>query len=235
MDIELDALLTRGREAYRRGDLVKAELALTEALDRGAHDYADVHHLLGVVYHSWGLYSKARSAFETALRINPRYAEAALSLSITYNDLGRYTEAQEVLADVVRPSQGGLDPLTRAKIANLHAAVGDAYRSATLPAEAAIEFRRALKLSPQFVDIRLRLAQCLSEAGDAQAAVVELRQALTDNPHYVPALLQLGLLLYGLGDRAGAREALESVLRLKPGHERATTYLRMLEQSARSE
>ena len=108
MDMELDALLARGREAYRRGDLVKAELALTEALEKGAGDYADVHHLLGVVYHSWGLYSKARGAFETALRINPHYTEAALSLSITYNDLGRYTEAQEVLADVVRPSSGGL-------------------------------------------------------------------------------------------------------------------------------
>lgn len=235
MDMELDALLARGREAYRRGDLVKAELALTEALEKGAGDYADVHHLLGVVYHSWGLYSKARGAFETALRINPHYTEAALSLSITYNDLGRYTEAQEVLADVVRPSGGGLDDLTRAKISNLHAAVGDAYRSAALPGEAAVEFRRALGLAPRFVDIRLRLAQSLSEAGDTAAAVAELKQALTDNPHYVPALLQLGLLLYATGDQAGARDALEKVLRLKPGHERATTYLRMLEQSTRSE
>lgn len=229
MDAELEALLTKGRDAYARGDLVMSEQALTEALERGAKDFADVHHLLGVVYHSWGLYAKARGAFEAALKINPRYTEAALNLSITYNDLGRYAEAQEVLQEVVGEREGALDTLTRAKIANLHAAVGDAYRSAGLPEDAAAEYRRALSLSERFVDIRARLAQSLAECGRNSEAIDELRRALSDNPHYVPALLQLGLLLHSTGDQAGARATLENVLRLKPGHERASTYLRMLE------
>jgi tetratricopeptide (TPR) repeat protein len=235
MNAELETLLMRGRDAFKRGDLVKAEQSLTEAIEKGAKDFADVHHLLGVVYHSWGLYAKARGAFEAALAINPRYTEAALNLSITYNDLGRYTEAQEVLAKVVGEPDGALDTLTRAKIANLHAAVGDAYRSAGLPAEAAIEYGRALALSAHFVDIRARRAQALSEAGQPKEAIGELQRALSDNPHYVPALLQLGLLLHTTGDKTGAREALERVLRLKPGHERAETYLRMLEPGAGSE
>lgn len=229
MNAELETLLSRGRESYERGDLAQAEQALTEAIENGARDFADVHHLLGLVYHSWGLYSKARHAFEAALAINPRYTEAALNLSITYNDLGRYTEAQEVLAEVVREPDGLLDTLTRAKIANLHAAVGDAYRSAKLPREAAAEYARALELCGRFVDIRVRRAAALAEAGDNEAAIGELRRAHADNPNYLPALLQLGLLLHSTGDRTGAKAALEEVLRLKPGHERATTYLRMLE------
>lgn len=236
MDPDLDALLAEGREAYRRGDLSTAERALSGALDRGAGDFADVHHLLGIVYHAWGLYGKARASFENALRINPHYSEAALSLSITYNDLGRYADAQSVLARVPRADDSaGTDALTRAKIANLHAAVGDAYRSARMPAEAAIEFRRALALAPRFVDIRLRLAQALDEAGESAAAIAELRRAREDNPRYVPALLLLGLLLHGSGDDAAAKEALESVLEVRPGHARAESYLRMLEPSPRSE
>lgn len=234
MNAELETLLLRGREAYKRGDLVNAERALTEAIEKGAKDFADVHHLLGVVYHSWGLYAKARGAFESALQINPHYTEAAMNLSITYNDLGRYTEAQEVLAQVVGDRDQALDLLSRAKIANMHAAVGDAYRSAGLPAEAAIEYERALGLCARFVDIRSRRAAALAEASRPDEAIVELKKAVADNPHYVPALLQLGLLLHAQGDTAGAREALEQVLRLKPGHERAATYLRMLEPESGS-
>jgi len=235
VEADLEALLAEGREAYRRGDLTVAEKSFTVAIERGAGDYADIHHLLGVIYHSWGVYGKARSAFETALRINPHYSEAALSLSITYNDLGRYAEAQAVLSTAKGDAEGGYDTLTRAKIANLHASVGDAYRSAHLPADAAIEYRRALALSPRFVDIRLRLAQSLQDSGDPAGAILELRRAQMDNPRYVPALLHLGLMLHGAGDLAGAKEALQSVLGIRPGHERAESYLRMLEPSPRSE
>ena len=35
----------------------------------------------------------AEEAFENALRLNPRYTEAALNLSVTYNDRGKYERA----------------------------------------------------------------------------------------------------------------------------------------------
>jgi tetratricopeptide (TPR) repeat protein len=236
VDPELDGLISGGREAYAKGDLAKAEESLTKAIERGASNYADLRHILGVVYHSWGQYSKARAMFEEALKINPRYTEAALNLAITYNDLGRYAEARDVLAKAL-PKDGreSGDSLAKAKLANLHAEVGDAYRSAGMPKDAAIEYRRALGLCPRFVDIRARLAQALTEAKLTHEAVAELRLALADHPNYVPALLQLGLLLHASGESKGAREALESVLRIQPGHDRAATYLRMLEPSERSD
>lgn len=230
MDLDLSQLLSGGRDAYERGDYAKSEELLGRALDQGAGAYADVHHILGVIYHSWGMFSKARAAFEDALRINPTYTEAALNLSITYNDLGRYAEAQEVLQRAFPTEDDGApSALTRAKIANMHAAVGDAYRSADLPKEAALEYRRALGLCPHFVDIRRRLADALADAGDEDAAMEELRLALRDNPNYVPAMLQLGLLLTARKQEEAARKILERVLELRPGHERALTYLRMLD------
>jgi tetratricopeptide (TPR) repeat protein len=234
MDVPLAELIALGREAYARGDLEKAESALTEAVGRGAASYADVHNILGVVYHSWGQFSKARASFEEALKINPRYTEAALNLSITYNDLGRYAEARDVMNRTLSKDDGA-DALAKAKLANLHAEVGDAYRSTRMPKDAAIEYRRALGLCPRFVDIRARLAQALTEDGQPDEAIAELRLALSDNPGYVPGLLQLGLLLHARGDAKGAREALEAVLTIQPGNERATTYLRMLEPGERSD
>ena len=165
MDAELSALLAEGRAAYDRGDMARAEHCFTEALEGGAAEFADVHHALGVVYHSWGLYAKARARLEEALRLNPKYAEASLNLAITYNDMGRYAEAQELLSASKVGAPSDLDDLARSKIANLHAELGDAYRSAGLAGEAAVEYRRALGLCPTYVDIRARLARAAGAAG----------------------------------------------------------------------
>lgn len=235
MDTELDRLLTEGRSAYRTGDLRRAEAMLSQAASGGAARYADVHHTLGVIYHTLGQFSKARSSFEQALRINPNYTEAALNLSITYNDLGRYAEAREVFAKALPPDGEQLDSFARGKIANLHAEVGDAYRSVGLTKEAAIEYRRALGLCPGFLDIRMRLSHALTDQGETQEAIEQARLVLLDNPNYAPAYLHLGMLLHRTGDEPGARKALRDLLGRDPGNERAQAYLRLLEPGTRSE
>jgi tetratricopeptide (TPR) repeat protein len=235
MDVELERLLTEGREAYRLGDHARAENLLSQALRTGAGRYADVHHMLGVVYHTNGQFSKARAAFEDALKINPNYTEAALNLSITYNDLGRYAEAREVYARALPARDAQIDNFTRGKIANLHAQVGDAYRSVGMSKDAAIEYRRALGLCPGFIDIRMRLVHALAEIGAVDEAINESQLVLLENPNYVPAHLHLGLLLHRKGDLDGARRALGEVVKRDPQHESATMYLRMLEPNARSD
>lgn len=235
MEVELERLLGEGREAYRTGDHPRAESLLSLAIRSGAARFADVHHMLGVLYHHAGQFSKARAAFEEALKINPNYTEAALNLSITYNDLGRYAEAREIYARALPPPDAEIDSFTRGKIANLHAQVGDAYRSVGLAKDATIEYRRALGLCPAFIDIRMRLVHALSDHGALAEAADEARLVLLENPNYVPAHLHLGLLLHRKGDVDGARKALAEVVRREPHHESATMYLRMLEPGQRSE
>lgn len=232
---QLERLLNEGRDAFRSADYVRAESLLKRALESGAGAYADVHHTLGIIYHTWGQFPKAREAFEEALRINPKYTEAALNLSITYNDLGRYAEAQELFARIQPAPEERIDGFTRGKIANLHRAVGEAYRSAGLATEAAEEYRRAIGLCPDFIDIRMDLAHALAEAGDVSGAVQQAKEVLRRRPDYEPALLHLGLFLHRTGDIPGAKRAFLTVLDHSPDHERAAIYLRMLEQEARSE
>ncbi len=225
----LERLLADGKDAFRSADYVRAEALLKQALDNGAAGYADVHHTLGLIYHTWGRFPQARAAFEEALRINPRYTEAALNLAITYNDLGRYAEAQELFLRVQPSPEERVDNLTRGKIANLHKTVGEAYRSAGLAREAAEEYDKALALCPDFVDIRMELAHALAEAGDVERAIDQMEAVLARRPGFEPALLHLGLLLHRAGDVAAAKTAFSQVLDVHPGHERAAMYLRMLE------
>jgi tetratricopeptide (TPR) repeat protein len=87
--------------------------------------------MLGVVYHAQGRFQDAEGAFETALRLNPRYTEAALNLSVTYNDRGKYDLAREVYRRAVTASAsqpGSLDQFARGKLADMHADLGAARR-----------------------------------------------------------------------------------------------------------
>src|SRR5437764_1353033 len=184
MDDAVRELVALGKDHFQRGDWSLAAGHLEQVVARGAA-FADVHHMLGVCYHPLGEFDAAQRAFERALEINPAYVEASLNLAILCNDLGQYEKAQRVYANAVERARNGarakpgdepLDAFTRGKIANLHAAVGDAYLAARRTRDAAAEYRRALELSPAFVDLRLKLAGALREAGELQAATTELRR-----------------------------------------------------------
>jgi tetratricopeptide (TPR) repeat protein len=236
MDDQLRELVALGREHFQRGDYSLAAGHLEQAVARGVA-FADVHHMFGVIYHHLGEFAAAQRALEKALAINPSYVEAGLNLAIVCNDLGQYERAQQVYGAALsrartrgkREANGDepMDPYTRGKIANLHAAVADGYLSMRRPNDAAAEFRRALSLCPTFLDLRLRLAHALREANDVEAAVAELRLAVQHAPAYVPARVALGMALYAGGKVDEAATHWEEVLRMEPQHRTAGLYLKL--------
>lgn len=229
-------LVALGKERFQRGDHSAAAGCFEQALASGVN-WPDVHHLLGLSYHHLGEYTQAQRAFETALQLNPAYVEAALNLAIVCNDLGQYDRARQVYESAVNhsqrtrePDRSGDEPLdgwSKAKIANLHAEVGEAYASSRRPRDAANEYRKALALCPQFADLRLKLAQCLGDAGQRAEALEQLREAVAQAPAFLPARIALGISLYALGHREQAAAHWEEVLRQDPNHRTATTYLKL--------
>jgi tetratricopeptide (TPR) repeat protein len=236
MDDQVRELVALGKEHFQRGDWSLAAGHLEQVVARGGV-FADVHHMLGVIYHQLGEFEAAQRAFEKALEINPRYVEAALNLAIVCNDLGQYERARQIYDDAVsrvrsnqlRDPSGDepLDSYTRGKVANLHAAVADGYLSVRRPNDAAAEYRRALSLCPTFVDLRLKLAHALREANDLEGSLAEYRIAVQHAPAYVPARVSLGTALYAGGKLDEAVAQWEEVLRMDPSHRTAGMYLKL--------
>ena len=237
MDDHVRELVALGREHFQRSEWSLAAGCLEQVVARGLA-FPDVHHLLGLIHHQLGEFELAQAAFQRALDINPSYIEAALNLAIVCNDLGQYERAQQVYGEAVarvrssapREASGDepLDTFARGKIANLHAAVADTYLSVLRPRDAAAEYRRALLLCPTFVDLRLKLAGALREAGDQAAALEELRLAVEQAPAYVPARLALGTCCYASGKLDEAVRQWEEVVRMEPLHRTAGMYLKLL-------
>jgi tetratricopeptide (TPR) repeat protein len=216
-----------GRDRFDRGDADAALLQL-EPLAERYPGYADVQYMLAVLRERQGEIEVATTLLERALRINPRYTEAALALKSLYEQQGHHERSRELSEQLAENATGpGFDATTRGKLANLQAAMGDAYREAGEPREAVLAYRKALERCPNFHDIRQRLAISLREAALPSQAITEFKRVLRANPRYLEARVQLGLTHYTLGRLAAAREEWNAALEQDPSCDEARMYLRM--------
>jgi len=230
-------LLDTGREQYGKGEYEEAEEALRRSLDF-TRSFADVHNMLGIIYHHQGRLVDAKAAFEEALQVNPKYTEAALHLTITLNDLGEHERAQEIyakVAELTRSDKRELDPLARGKIANMHADIADVYASYARHEEALDEFRHALDLCPEFVDLRARMAAVLRDSGKLEQAIEELKRVKQERPAYLEARVQLGVTLFSAGRTDEAVKEWEGVLAADPDNDRTKMYISLVRDAGEVE
>lgn len=233
MDEAFKQQLALGREHFARGDFEKAWPLLT-AVAAQRSDLAEVHHMIGVMHHARQEFSEARASFERALSLDPDFTEAALSLSITCNELGSYAEAKRVVSRQSERTRAHdrIDRYARTKLANLHGTVARAYEELGLFSESVDEYQRALALCPDDPMLRIRMAQALRADGDGDRAVVELQSVIVAHPRSAQARVALGLTLLALGRRDEAEAAWVAALSIDPKHRAAEVYLRMVREGS---
>ncbi len=220
-----------GRDAFERGRYEEAVGELEQALSF-APDFPDLHNLLGLALGMTGERDRAAACFQRALQLNPQYVEARLNLAIVYNEMGRYDEAlREFRSDQPRdPDHGNLSPEVRSYLAESHGLLGDTYRNLGLTIDASQEYQKALKVAPQFLDLKNKLGAAYGELGLYDEAEAELNAALAKNPRYVEARVTLGVIYHRSGRPHRAREEWMACLHEDPGHVRARAYLELLDR-----
>lgn len=77
--------------------------------------------------------------------------------------------------------------------------------------------RNAIRLTPDRIELRLKLADRLARIGDLDAALDESRAAMAQNPPDAQAHMQLGVLLMARQDWKSAAVALKDAVRIDPG------------------
>ncbi len=232
MDAQIKHNLAAGREYYQAGEYELARPHL-EAVRDAHDDFADVHNMLGFIHYEQGRPDDACREFERALKINPRYTEAALNLSVVYNELGRYDEGRKLYEQVHNSrGSGGLDelePMARGKIANMHRDLGDAYSAVGLLEHAIKEYRKALRICPTFVDIRTKLANGLRDMGRYDDAIDEFQAICDLSPDYIPGRTHYGVMLWRQGRIREARVQWKEVLDRDANNRSCQVYMSMTE------
>ncbi|RIL06675.1 MAG: hypothetical protein DCC71_05765 [Proteobacteria bacterium] len=218
----------RGVRSFERGDDEAAIEQLTRVLATRPR-FADVHYLLGLLYERRGDLEEATHRFEEAIALNPAYAEARLALATVWERRGDFARSEAVVlaAPQTPPAHGASDALTQGKLANLQAALADAYREAGELGEAIAAYRKALDRCPHFHDVRQKLAVALRESGLPHQALRELERVLAANPDYPEALVQLGIVRWSLGQADRAAVHWQDALRADPARDDARAWLRL--------
>lgn len=224
---EISDLYTEGADSYELGNYVKAAALFKEVL-RHRPMLADVHNKLGFISSMEGNVEEAAAHFERAVELNPKYTEAALNLAITYSEMGKMDEANQIFTRIdssIKDQGSGIDPFAAGKLANEHFKLGNIYLEFGQTDSAIEEFRKALKLRPTLVDVLTRLATSLRDKGLYDEAVAELKRARQINPNYSPAQVQLGLTYYMTGKRDAAFVEWTEALKRNPELKDAKSYL----------
>jgi tetratricopeptide (TPR) repeat protein len=233
MDVSPEHLVTQARERFQLRDYHGAIHLLADVVETG-RAFADAHHLLGVSYSLVGQPETGLAQLDRALALNPNYVEALVHRALVLNELGRAAEAQEDLRRATAVSsemRQGLPGHVAAKLANQHAALGDAYAEAGSWREAIEQYHAALGLGPEYHDLRYRLGRYLLQAGRALEAREQFEVIVRTRPNFLDAAAMLGLACYVSGDGLEARHVWEALRVRRPDDPRVDAYLAMLDRN----
>ena len=162
---------------------------------------AESYYLLGNIYHEKGKFTQAIEAYKKALSLKPNYTDAAISLSVLYNDLGKYEEGRLIFNRAkkqVHSVDRVEDSYINENLAQKHIELGQMYESYGRHEEALQEFEKALSLHEK-PEIAIHIAKLYEKQGALSEALKVLKTTKASHPDFIPAYIQLGLTYYAQG------------------------------------
>lgn len=230
-NVKLNDLLKKAKDAFQKNDLKTSSLFLNEVIEQNPNS-TEAYFYLANVFHLRGELGKAVKGFQRVLELDPNHTDAAISLSVIYNDIGKYEEAKaifETANNQVKNSQGhGLaDPHLNKKFSLKHYELAEMYASYSRYEEALFEYNKAAALDPDNLEIRIKVAKTYTKKGFTSKAFDELKRLKNEHPGYMPVRIALGLLYYGNGNIIEAQAEWQNVLSREPSHPEASMYVNL--------
>ena len=226
-------LLTEGKKYFSNKDYQRAQECFSKLLEHDDKN-ADAYYHLANLFHMKGELGKAIKAFNKVLTLDHNHTDAAISLSILYNDIGRYEDGKRVFnltserVKTTSSSSGQLeDTHLNKKFAQKHYEMAELYMSYDRYDEALFEYKKTITLAPELLEARVKMAKVYAKKGFVAKSFEELRKLKNEYPSYNPARMALGVLYYGNGNILEAQAEWNKVLSQDPFNADAQMYLNL--------
>lgn len=226
----------RAKELFEKREYKKAQLLLSDIIETESDDkelLSRVFFLMGNIFHIKGEVGKAIKAFNKCLSLDPSHTDAAISLSVLYNDIGQYEEATRIFETANKRVKSGQsedfleDGHINKKFAAKHFELAEMYFTYNRLDEALFEYTKVRNLDPTNFEVRIKIAKTYAKKGFINKSFDELKSLALEEPNYTPARIALGVLYYGNGKILEAQSEWEKVLVKDPRNEEALMYLNL--------
>lgn len=228
-----EQLLKSAKDCFERQEYKKTQMILNEIIDSDDKN-VEALFLMANIFHINGEIGKAIKAFTRVLNLSPEHTDAAISLSVLYNDIGQYEDAKKVFDTASERVKGkskghGLieDKHINKKFASKHYELADLYMSYNRYDEALFEFNKVVGLDSENLEARIKIAKVYAKKGFISKAIEELKNLKNEEPQYAPARIALGVIHYGNGNVIEAQTEWEKVLIKDPFHAEASMYMNL--------
>lgn len=228
-----ETMLKSARECFEKQEYKKAQMLLSEIVESDGKN-VEALFILANIFHINGEIGKAIKAFTKVLNLSPEHTDAAISLSVLYNDIGQYDDAKKVFDAANERVKGknkgaGLieDKHINKKFASKHYELADNYLAYNRYDEALFEFNKVVALDPENLEAKIKIAKVYAKKGFMAKAIEELRTLKNEEPSYAPARIALGVLHYGNGNVLEAQSEWEKVLLKDPFNSEASMYMNL--------
>ena len=150
---------------------------------------------LGTVYYHLKEFEKAVGALETAIKINPVYAEAYNQLGVALTESGKYDKALIALTEAIRLSS---------EKAVFYYNLGYLYNQLGKFKPAIDALEKSRRLAPDYFDALLNLGYAYGRQKEYRNAISAMREAVELKPDDAPARYFLGKLYLLAKDKPSA-------------------------------
>ena len=233
-----DDLLKKAERHKSDGEIDAAQRLYHEVLEspRFKGDpkaLVEVYFSLANIFHVKGEIGRAIESFNKVLDLEPNHTDASISLSVLYNDVGRYEDAKKVFERADKRVKGGSgdhlleDKHINKKFASKHYELAEMYMSYHRYDEALFEYNKVMTLNPEDLGARIKIAKVYAKKKFLNKAFDELKKLKNEHPKCHDARIALGILYYGSGKVLEAQNEWERVLSMSPMHEEAKMYINL--------
>lgn len=232
--LKLKSEIDSAKKLMEKGKRAEALKILEELLeDYDNSSYPEIYFMMANIFHLNGEIGKAIKAFNKVLELDPAHTDAAISLSVLYNDIGHYEEAKKVFDQanerVKAKTQGEkiVDKHISKKFSAKHYELAELYLTYGRYDEALFEYNKASSLDFENLEIRLKIAKVYAKKNFIAKAFEELKKLKTEHPNYLQARVALGILYFGSGKILEAQTEWQQVISKEPLNKEAHMYLNL--------
>lgn len=225
-------MIAEGKEYFNKREYKKAHHVFSMVVEKNPKSSTSFFYLANI-FNMNGEIGKAIKAFSKVLSIDPNHTDASISLSILYNDIGRYDDAKKIFNTANQRVRGNVtdrgieEAHINKKFSFKHYEIAEMYMLYNRFDEALFEYNKCVALDSENLEARIKIGKVYAKKGFKSKAHDELRRLKNEHPSYIPARIALGVFHYGNGNVLEAQSEWKKVISQDPQNSEAAMYLNL--------